>query len=143
MRPPAPDNAVLMSHGALALPLAPLLPLGATYHPEWLAGGGAGASTTTADVPTLPSLVAVIVALPPATPVTMPDEVTVATLELEVPQVIVRPVSTLPAESLRVALNCACAPTASVSFFGEQIRRLHVVGTLLIVVGIACLLQGD
>ena len=32
---------------------------------------------------------------------------------------------------------------ASVSFFGEQVRRLHVLGTLLIVIGIACLLTGD
>ena len=32
---------------------------------------------------------------------------------------------------------------ASVFLFGEQVRRLHVVGTLLIVVGIACLLSGD
>ena len=29
---------------------------------------------------------------------------------------------------------------ASVYYFGEQIRRLHVVGTVLIVIGIACLL---
>jgi multidrug transporter EmrE-like cation transporter len=32
---------------------------------------------------------------------------------------------------------------ASVVLFGEQVRRLHVVGTVLIVVGIACLLSGD
>lgn len=32
---------------------------------------------------------------------------------------------------------------ASVHLFGEQIRRLHLVGTALIVVGIACLLSGD
>jgi multidrug transporter EmrE-like cation transporter len=32
---------------------------------------------------------------------------------------------------------------ASVYLFGEQVRRLHVVGTVLIVVGIACLLTGD
>ncbi len=32
---------------------------------------------------------------------------------------------------------------ASVYLFGEQIRRLHVVGTVLIVIGIACLLSGD
>ena len=32
---------------------------------------------------------------------------------------------------------------ASVSLFGEQVRRLHVVGTVLIVIGIACLLSGD
>jgi multidrug transporter EmrE-like cation transporter len=32
---------------------------------------------------------------------------------------------------------------ASVYLFGEQIRRLHVVGTVLIVVGITCLLSGE
>ncbi len=32
---------------------------------------------------------------------------------------------------------------ASVVLFGEQVRRLHVVGTVLIVMGIACLLHGD
>ena len=32
---------------------------------------------------------------------------------------------------------------ASVYLFGEQIRRLHIVGTVLIVIGIACLLSGD
>ena len=32
---------------------------------------------------------------------------------------------------------------ASVYLFGEQVRRLHVVGTVLIVIGIACLLSGD
>ena len=32
---------------------------------------------------------------------------------------------------------------SSVLVFGEQVRRLHVVGTVLIVLGIACLLSGD
>jgi len=32
---------------------------------------------------------------------------------------------------------------ASVSLFGEQVRRLHVVGTVLIIMGVACLLSGD
>jgi multidrug transporter EmrE-like cation transporter len=32
---------------------------------------------------------------------------------------------------------------ASVFLFGEQVRRVHVVGTVLIVMGIACLLYGD
>ena len=31
---------------------------------------------------------------------------------------------------------------ASVYFFGEQIRPLHIAGTVLIVLGIACLLSG-
>ena len=32
---------------------------------------------------------------------------------------------------------------ASVLLYGEQVRRLHVVGTVLIVIGIAFLLSGD
>ena len=32
---------------------------------------------------------------------------------------------------------------ASVYLYGERIRPLHVVGTVLIVVGLACLLYGD
>ena len=32
---------------------------------------------------------------------------------------------------------------ASVLLFGEHVRRLHVVGTALIVIGIVCLLSGD
>ena len=32
---------------------------------------------------------------------------------------------------------------ASVHLFGEPVRRVHVVGTALIVVGIACLLSGE
>jgi undecaprenyl phosphate-alpha-L-ara4N flippase subunit ArnF len=32
---------------------------------------------------------------------------------------------------------------ASVYLFGEPVRRLHVGGTVLIVIGIACLLSGD
>ena len=32
---------------------------------------------------------------------------------------------------------------ASVYLYGEQVRRIHVAGTVLIVFGIACLLSGD
>jgi drug/metabolite transporter (DMT)-like permease len=32
---------------------------------------------------------------------------------------------------------------ASVYLFGEKVRPLHIVGTVLIVIGIACLLYGD
>jgi len=53
----------------------------------------------------------------------MPDVVTVATLGLEVAHVIVRPVSTLPVESLSVALSWALAPTASVSLLGETVTE--------------------
>ena len=32
---------------------------------------------------------------------------------------------------------------ASVHLYGEHVRRVHLVGTVLIVLGIACLLSGD
>lgn len=32
---------------------------------------------------------------------------------------------------------------ASVHLFGEQVRRMHIAGTVLIVLGIACLLYGE
>lgn len=41
------------------------------------------------------------------------------------------------------SLTYALIPLASVYFFGEQVRRLHGVGTVLIVMGVACLLAGD
>ncbi len=34
-------------------------------------------------------------------------------------------------------------PLASVYVFGEQVRRLHGLGTALIILGVACLLAGD
>lgn len=41
------------------------------------------------------------------------------------------------------SLTFVFIPLASVYLFGEQVRRLHVVGTVLIVMGVACLLSGD
>ena len=40
-------------------------------------------------------------------------------------------------------LTYVLIPLASVLLFGEPLRRLHVVGTLLVVLGVACLLSGD
>lgn len=34
-------------------------------------------------------------------------------------------------------------PLVSVYLFGEQLRRVHVVGMILIVLGITCVLSGD
>src|SRR2546426_10296732 len=58
-----------------------------------------------------PSLVAVIVAAPAATPVTRPLAETVAAALLLVVQVTVRPVSTFPLASLGVAVSCTAPPT--------------------------------
>jgi multidrug transporter EmrE-like cation transporter len=41
------------------------------------------------------------------------------------------------------SLTYVLIPLASVYVFGEQIRRPHVVGMVLIIMGIACVLSGD
>lgn len=41
------------------------------------------------------------------------------------------------------SLTYVLVPVASVYVFGEHFRRLHGVGTLLILIGVACLLSGD
>ena len=67
--------------------------------------------TVIAAVLVFPSLVAVIVAEPGATPVTWPLELTAATLVLPLIHVTVRPVSVPPAESFGVAVSCSVCPT--------------------------------
>src|SRR5438045_3859490 len=69
------------------------------------------AATVSVAAPLWPSLVAVIVAGPPATPVARPLPLTVATAVLLLAHVTVRPVSVFPAESLDTAVNCCVAPT--------------------------------
>lgn len=41
------------------------------------------------------------------------------------------------------SLTYVLVTLASVYVFGEQVRRLHVVGTILIITGVACLLSVD
>ena len=41
------------------------------------------------------------------------------------------------------SLTYVLVPLASVYVLGEQVRRLQVVGTVLIIMGVACLLSGD
>jgi undecaprenyl phosphate-alpha-L-ara4N flippase subunit ArnF len=41
------------------------------------------------------------------------------------------------------SLTYVLVPLASVYLFGEQLRRLHGVGTVLIIIGVAFLLAGD
>ena len=41
------------------------------------------------------------------------------------------------------SLTYVLIPLAGVYLFGEQIRRLHGVGMVLIMIGVACLLSGD
>ena len=41
------------------------------------------------------------------------------------------------------SLTYVLVPLASVYVFGEQVRRLHAVGMVLIIIGVACVLSGD
>jgi uncharacterized membrane protein len=41
------------------------------------------------------------------------------------------------------SLTYVLIPLASVCVFGEQVRRLHGLGTVLIILGVACLLSGE
>ena len=41
------------------------------------------------------------------------------------------------------SLTYVLIPVASLFIFGEQLRRMHVLGMILILAGVACLLSGD
>ena len=75
-------------------------------------------TTVSAAVPLRPSLVAVMVAWPAATPVTSPVVLTVATAVLLLAQVTLRPARNAPFASLGVAVSCAVAPTPTVKVCG-------------------------
>src|SRR5512134_1040946 len=75
-------------------------------------GIGGTAVTASAAVPLLPSLVAVMVALPGAWAVTSQAADTVAAPPFEVVQLTVRPVSAAPFASWGVAVSCSVPPTA-------------------------------
>src|SRR5437763_15996434 len=91
------------SNGCAILPSALLEPLGDTKKPVDGAGGGGGAGffrlTCTVANALLPSLVAVIVALPLSAPVTNPLAETVAIVWASVRHVTARPDSVSPSES--------------------------------------------
>src|SRR5437764_408939 len=69
--------------------------------------------TVTVAVPLCPSLVAVIVAAPAVTPVTIPPPLTVATAVLLLPQLTGRPDNGLPLASFEVAVSCTVWPTCT------------------------------
>ena len=78
-----------------------------------------GGCTTIVAVPDWPSLLAVIVAEPGATPVTRPFASTLATLGMLLDHVIMRPVSGLCCASNTVAVSCAVPGSTIVSSGGE------------------------
>src|SRR5207253_1363090 len=75
-------------------------------------------ATVTVAMPLFPSLVAVIVTDPAATPVTRPVADTVAIAGLALVHMMARPASTLPAASFGVAVSCAVPPTKTVAVAG-------------------------
>src|SRR2546422_3549824 len=87
----------------------------------------------TADVPLFPSLVAVIVAAPAATPVTNPLALTKATAALLVAHVTVRPVRAVPFKSFGVAVNWVVAPTMRLAVAGLTVTE--ATGTFVTVMG--------
>ena len=74
--------------------------------------------TLTLALPLWPSLVAVIVPEPAATPVTSPLPLTVAKASLPLDQLTVRPESGLPFASSGVAVSCSVWPTGTVADAG-------------------------
>src|SRR2546421_10698783 len=84
-----------------------------------------------ADVPLCPSLVAVIVADPAATPVTNPLSETVAAAPLLVAQVTTRPLRAVPFASFGVAVNWVVAPTVTPAAVGLTVTE--ATGTLVTV----------
>ncbi len=71
-----------------------------------------------AALPLWPSLVAVIAAVPAATPVTRPVPFTVATAGVLLAHVTTRPLKPLPLASLGVAASCTVPPAATLAVAG-------------------------
>jgi hypothetical protein len=100
-------------------------------------GMGAGALTVMVEEAVLPSLVAVICALPAATAVTRPDELTLAISELLEDQVMTLPARTLLFASRVVADNCDVAPICSVALAGETATDATGIGGGTVTVNVA------
>src|SRR5205807_1063801 len=84
--------------------------------------------TVTAADAFFPSLVAVSVAVPAATPVARALDDTVATDGFELDHVIARPASTVPAASCAVAVSCTVSPTRMFAALGAT--TTEATGTL-------------
>jgi hypothetical protein len=93
---------------------------------------GTGVTVTVADAVAAPD-VAVIVAVPGATPLTTPFASTVATAAELVPHVTVRPVNTLPDASLVTAVKVTFCPatTVAVDAFSVMLATAAVVTVMV------------
>src|SRR5207253_6285019 len=79
--------------------------------------------TVIAAVLVFPSLVAVMVAEPGATPVTWPLGLTVATVVSPLFHVTVRPARVPPAEAFGVAVTCGACPPRTAAVAGETVTE--------------------
>ena len=118
-------------------PLASLGVAASCTAPPTYTFGVAGLTTTeatggfvpvTVAEPLCPSLVAVIVVVPAATPVTRPAAETVAMAGLELAHVTARPTSTFPAASLGVVVSCTAPPTYT--FAAAGLTTTEATGTV-------------
>jgi hypothetical protein len=92
---------------------------------------GGGDTVMTAELD-LPSLVAVIVALPAAIAVARPVALTLTLVESDVAQVTARPASALPLASRVEAVSCCVAPMASVAEVGDTVTTATGTGMTVI-----------
>src|ERR1041385_1059142 len=92
---------------------------------------GGSPCTVTVALPLCPSLVAVIVAEPAATPLTTPLPLTPATEVLLLAHVTVRPANGFPLASFGVAVSCIVPPTSTDAVAGLTLT--DATGTLLTV----------
>src|SRR5262245_13683462 len=77
---------------------------------HWPSVAAPPVTTVTLALPVMPSLVALIVVVPPATPVTRPVDDTDAVLGATDAQVTIRPVRMFPCASFGVAVSCTVPP---------------------------------
>jgi hypothetical protein len=89
---------------------------------------GGAAVTVIAALPTLLSLVALICAVPAATPVTSPVLETVAMLLLVEAQVMPRPLRTLPFASFVIAASCRVDLACTAALAGETVTDATGIG---------------
>src|SRR6266850_1498781 len=111
---PAPLASFVVAVSCSVWPTTTLPGLGATV----TVATGTGFTFTMA-VPLFPSLLAVIITAPTATPWTRPLALTVATAALLVDHVTTRPLSAVPLLSLRVAASCTACPAMTEAGLGE------------------------
>src|SRR6266446_2398631 len=96
-------------------------------------GGGSVASTVIAAPPLWPSLVAVMVAPPTASPLTIPPPFTPASNGALLAHVTVRPERMVPLASLRLAVSCCVPPTDRLTLAGLSVTDATGAAEALVV----------